>query len=258
MEVSVIIPIYNSEKYLRRCIDSVLNQMFGDYEILLIDDGSTDCSSEICEKYSEKSSKIKVIHKPNGGVSSACNLGIDNSRGKYLMFCDSDDYVEPDWIETMYQYAEKNPDSFVFSAFFKDGIDKSGTVRLDTSSPYKHFDSGEYYYMYTHGFSAYRWNRMVFRHIAGTAFISGIKSRAESALMKISVLARMLYSILNTKKAVTVFCTWTNRCIIGLITATTVFHGHTTQSITTILKRFIFHVSVLLLKRICRTFVQAI
>ena len=103
MEVSVIIPIYNSEKYLRRCIDSVLNQMFGDYEILLIDDGSTDCSSEICEKYSEKSSKIKVIHKPNGGVSSACNLGIDNSRGKYLMFCDSDDYVEPEWIETLHQ-----------------------------------------------------------------------------------------------------------------------------------------------------------
>ena len=111
MKVSVIIPVYNSEQYLRRCLDSVLNQSVQDYEIILIDDGSTDGSLDICNEYAERNRNIKVIHKLNGGVSSACNLGINYSRGKYLMFCDSDDYVEPDWIATMYQYAEKNPDA---------------------------------------------------------------------------------------------------------------------------------------------------
>ena len=76
MEVSVIIPIYNSEKYLRRCLDSVLNQSVQDYEIILIDDGSTDGSLDICNEYAERNRNIKVIHKLNGGVSSACNLGI--------------------------------------------------------------------------------------------------------------------------------------------------------------------------------------
>lgn len=163
MKVSVIIPVYNSEQYLRRCLDSVANQSVRDYEIILIDDGSTDGSLDICNEYAERNRNIKVVHKLNGGVSSACNLGINYSRGKYLMFCDSDDYVEPGWIETMYQYAEQNPDLFVLSAFFKDDSDRSIAVRLDTSSPYKHFDSGEYYYMYTHGFSAYRWNRIYLR-----------------------------------------------------------------------------------------------
>ena len=248
MKVSVIIPIYNSEKYLRRCLDSVLNQSVQDYEIILIDDGSTDGSLDICNEYAERNRNIKVIHKLNGGVSSACNLGINYSRGKYLMFCDSDDYVEPDWIETMYQYAEKNPGVSVFSAFYKEDGKTKQEFRLKEAITEKRFPQA----------STIIFIVTDFPHIAGTAFISGIKSRAESALMKISVLARMLYSILNTIKAVTVFCTWTNRCIIGLITATIVFHVHTTQSITTILKRFIFHVSVLLLKRICRTFVQAI
>ena len=163
MEVSVIIPIYNSEKYLRRCIDSVLNQMFGDYEILLIDDGSTDCSSEICEKYSEKSSKIKVIHKPNGGVSSACNLGIDNSSGKYLMFCDSDDYVEPEWIETLHQYAEKNPGVSVFSAFYKEDGKTKQEFRLKEAITEKKISQSEYYYIYRNGFSAYCRNRIYLR-----------------------------------------------------------------------------------------------
>ena len=134
MKVSVIIPVYNSEQYLRRCLDSVL-----------------------------KSSKIKVIHKPNGGVSSACNLGIDNSRGKYLMFCDSDDYVEPEWIETLHQYAEKNPGVSVFSAFYKEDGKTKQEFRLKEAITEKKISQSEYYYIYRNGFSAYCRNRIYLR-----------------------------------------------------------------------------------------------
>lgn len=163
MKVSVIIPVYNSEQYLRRCLDSVLNQSVQDYEIILIDDGSTDGSLDICNEYAERNRNIKVIHKLNGGVSSACNLGIDNSHGKYLMFCDSDDYVEPDWIETMYQYAEKNPGVSVFSAFYKEDGKTKQEFRLKEAITEKKISQSEYYYIYRNGFSAYCRNRIYLR-----------------------------------------------------------------------------------------------
>lgn len=160
MRVSVIIPVYNSIEYLRRSVDNVLDQSFEDYEILLIDDGSTDGSDSVCDEYAEQYDRVRVIHKNHGGVSAACNCGIDNAAGKYLMFCDSDDFAEQNWIETLYRYAEQYPDRFVLSAFFKDEINHSQTVRLKDASPNKQFSSDEYYYLYKNGFSAYRWNRI--------------------------------------------------------------------------------------------------
>lgn len=91
--VSVIVPVYNVEKYLSTCLDSILNQSFTDYELLLIDDGSTDSSGQICEEYAKKNERIRVFHKPNGGLSSARNLGICNAQGRFLLFVDSDDYI---------------------------------------------------------------------------------------------------------------------------------------------------------------------
>lgn len=91
--ISVIVPVYNVEKYLKRCIDSILAQTFTDFELLLIDDGSTDNSGEVCDEYVKKDNRIKVFHKINGGVSSSRNLGLDNSKGQYITFVDSDDYV---------------------------------------------------------------------------------------------------------------------------------------------------------------------
>lgn len=96
--ISIIVPVYNSSKYLQRCLDSILSQSFSDFELLLINDGSTDCSGTICETYSKQDSRILVINKSNGGVSSARNLGIDNARGEWIAFCDSDDTVLPDWL----------------------------------------------------------------------------------------------------------------------------------------------------------------
>lgn len=90
--VSIIVPVYNAEKYLSRCVDSILSQTMKDFELLLIDDGSQDESGRICDEYSEKDARVRVFHKPNGGVSSARNLGIDHAKGKYIIFIDSDDY----------------------------------------------------------------------------------------------------------------------------------------------------------------------
>lgn len=99
--ISIIIPIYNAEKYLSRCIDSVLSQTYSDIELLLINDGSKDNSGAICKEYARKDSRIRIFYKENGGVSSARNLGLNNAIGEYVMFVDSDDYMLPTMCEVM-------------------------------------------------------------------------------------------------------------------------------------------------------------
>ena len=98
-KISVIVPVYNAEKYFHRCIDSILSQTFTDFELLLINDGSTDRSGKICDEYANKDARIRVFHKENGGVSSARNIGLDNARGEWIAFCDSDDWVLNCWLE---------------------------------------------------------------------------------------------------------------------------------------------------------------
>lgn len=100
--ISIIIPVYNSNIHLRRCLDSVLRQSYENIEIILIDDGSTDTSPQICDEYSHKYDNIKVFHIPNGGASLARKYGIDMAEGDYLAFVDSDDYIAPDYISAMY------------------------------------------------------------------------------------------------------------------------------------------------------------
>ena len=99
--ISIIIPVYNTEKYLSRCIDSVINQTYRNLEILIVNDGSTDNSGAICDSYAQQESRIRVFHKKNGGLSSARNFGIDVCSGEYLGFVDSDDWIEPNMYDTM-------------------------------------------------------------------------------------------------------------------------------------------------------------
>lgn len=106
-KVSVIIPIYNVEEYLDRCVQSVCNQTYKNLEIILVDDGATDHSPEMCDKYSEMDKRIKVIHKQNGGLSSARNAGIEACTGEWLVFVDSDDYISPEMVECLYDAASK-------------------------------------------------------------------------------------------------------------------------------------------------------
>ena len=97
--VSVIVPVYNVEKYLPRCLDSLVNQTYEKLEILLVDDGSADSSGEICDAYAAKDNRIRVFHIPNGGVSNARNLALDNMTGDYVTFVDSDDWLDDNWIK---------------------------------------------------------------------------------------------------------------------------------------------------------------
>lgn len=113
--ISVIVPVYNVVNHLEKSINSVLNQTNDDFELILVNDGSTDNSGKICDEFSKKDSRIKVFHKENGGVSSARNLGIDESQGDYILFVDGDDFIEPTLFEDFYNInKEKNLDLFMF------------------------------------------------------------------------------------------------------------------------------------------------
>lgn len=108
--ISVIVPVYQVEKYLSKCLDSILAQTFIDFEVLLINDGSYDLSGVICDKYASKDSRIRVIHKKNGGVSSARNTGIDCAEGEWICFVDSDDYVDPNYLSNLLRGVDNNTD----------------------------------------------------------------------------------------------------------------------------------------------------
>lgn len=102
MTISIIIPVYNAGDTLSRCVDSVLAQSFGDFEVLLVDDGSTDSSAKICDEYAAKDSRVRVFHKENGGVSSARNVGLDHALGEWVCFCDADDFLPAGaWTEKL-------------------------------------------------------------------------------------------------------------------------------------------------------------
>ena len=106
--ITVIVPCYNVEKYLPKCVDSIINQTYQNLEIILVDDGSPDNCGKVCDDYALKDARIKVIHKPNGGLSDARNVAIDIAKGEWITFVDSDDYVSLNYIETLYSLATSN------------------------------------------------------------------------------------------------------------------------------------------------------
>lgn len=134
--ISVIVPVYKAEKYLHRCVDSLLAQTFADFEIILVDDGSPDSSGAICDEYARKDKRIKVIHKENGGVASARQCGIDNATGIYTIHADPDDWVEPNMLEELYYKAKKTDADMVICDFYvvteKDYIYRSQKFLLET------------------------------------------------------------------------------------------------------------------------------
>lgn len=110
IKISILVPVYNVEQFLPRCIESVLTQDFQDWEMILVDDGSPDKCPQICDEYAEKDNRIKVIHKPNGGANSARLTGVEVSQGAYLMFLDSDDYLLPKALSILYNKIEEGYD----------------------------------------------------------------------------------------------------------------------------------------------------
>lgn len=112
-KISVIVPVYNTEKYLHRCIDSILSQTFTDFEVLLIDDGSTDSSGEICDEYAAKDARVRVFHKENGGASTARIIGLDNAKGEWISFVDADDWLDISLYHDMLNKAQKENSDMV-------------------------------------------------------------------------------------------------------------------------------------------------
>ncbi|MBK0074660.1 glycosyltransferase [Bacillus sp. S56] len=123
MLISLIIPVYNAEKFLPRCLDSVKNQTYNDLEIILVNDGSTDYSGLICDEYAQKDKRFTVIHKENGGVSSARNIGLDVASGKYIGFVDPDDWIETNMFENLYHLIEKNKADIVACGYIRETVD---------------------------------------------------------------------------------------------------------------------------------------
>lgn len=117
-KVSIVIPIYNVERYLRQCLDSVVNQTLKDIEIICVDDGSTDSSPDIIKEYVDKDPRVKVITKPNSGYGNSMNRGFDMAEGEYIGIVESDDYADPDMFEKLYEVASANDLDVVKSGFY--------------------------------------------------------------------------------------------------------------------------------------------
>lgn len=130
--ISVIVPIYNVEKYLSRCIDSILAQTYQNFELILVNDGSTDNSGQICDAYLKKDERIEVLHKANGGLSDARNAGIEKARGAYFLFVDSDDYIAADMLERLYGGLIRENADLAMCGF--QAVDESGASVVDMSS----------------------------------------------------------------------------------------------------------------------------
>lgn len=135
--ISVIIPIYNVEKYLKKCIDSVLMQSYENLQIILVDDGSTDGSSKICDEYAKFDNRILVIHKKNGGLSSARNAGLKEARGNYITFLDSDDYVNATVYQELYMALQKRKDRIACTNFRR--VDEAGKI-YDKIDPHSNME----------------------------------------------------------------------------------------------------------------------
>lgn len=126
--VSIIVPVYNAERYLNRCIDSILSQTMPDFELLLIDDGSKDKSGRICDEYSEKDARVRAFHKPNGGVSSARNLGLANASGEWITYVDADDRCSYIYLEHLLSKVDEGTDLIVSYAVICDSMGEKAEV----------------------------------------------------------------------------------------------------------------------------------
>jgi len=143
--VSVIVPVYNVEKYLKECVESVLNQTYSNFELILVNDGSTDTSPTICDTYKAKDARVKVIHKENSGVSDSRKAGVNASIGQYILFIDSDDWIDLNTLEICLNEIHKNPDiECVMFSYVKELPDNSVTMNILDNTVYLTDKDAEY------------------------------------------------------------------------------------------------------------------
>lgn len=169
-EVSIIVPVYQVEKYIRQCVDSILAQTFTDFELILVDDGSKDQSGQICDEYARMDTRVKVIHKENGGAADTRNRGMDQSVGNYVMFVDSDDYIAPTMLECLYKnMLNENADIAAcnYLYFFENDRQKDFATNVKsevlTGSEIFYYRKNERNY----GFWTVVWNKLMKRETVG-------------------------------------------------------------------------------------------
>lgn len=165
--ISVIVPIYNVEKYLKKCVDSIINQTYRNLEIILVDDGSTDYSGIICDKYLEIDTRIKVIHLKNSGVSSARNKGIEAASGDYIIFCDSDDYIKETLCEDLKNIILDNKNSFVICGYeiHNERLKKRYKILFDYNQEKSFLKNKEFFELYEKNLFNYPWNKIFDKNI---------------------------------------------------------------------------------------------
>lgn len=172
-KVSVIVPIYNVAEFLPKCIESILNQSFPDFELILVIDGSPDNSHDICLHYQQKDSRVFIVHKPNGGLLSARKAGLEASRADFISFVDGDDWVDIDFLASMYRIAELHPVDLVISGFIRafEGRNEKMTplykqgVYLDSNLNELLNNMMNTSTFFQHGVSTYVWNKLFRRSI---------------------------------------------------------------------------------------------
>ncbi len=178
---SIIVPVYKAEKFISQCVDSVLSQPYLDFELILVDDGSPDNSGKICDEYAKKDERVKVIHKENGGVSAARNAGIDASQGKYIIFLDSDDFIDKSYFKVIKDSVEYGTELVSFGMF--DYIHKTdGGVKIKESPMNKDilargFDAGVWTHFIVDSFFPAPWNKVFLASVIkenGIRFKEGI------------------------------------------------------------------------------------
>ena len=160
--ISVIIPVYNVEKYIANCVESVLNQTYANFEVILVDDGSPDNSGAICDKYAMKDSRVRVIHKQNKGVSAARNTGIDESRGKYICFIDSDDWIEATYLEDFVKCG-LNPNCIIYSGIVNDYDDSHHAIACQYVNDFTDRNLGDFIVKYRLIHNGYPWAKILSR-----------------------------------------------------------------------------------------------
>ena len=158
--ITVVVPVYNTGKWLPRAIDSLLIQTYNDYEIFIIDDGSTDGSSEICDQQGKKSDRIKVYHKANGGLSTVRNFGIDHAKGDYIIFPDSDDWVEPNYLEKLYNDMNQSGADLAICGYWRSNIKKDKHYQKKIEQMVLNRNEAITLLVKAVGFQGYAWNKL--------------------------------------------------------------------------------------------------
>lgn len=195
MKISVIIPVFNVEEYLQKCVDSILGQMYRDIEVLLVDDGSTDSSSSLCDTYAENDSRVRVFHKQNEGVSRARNYGLEKARGEWIWFVDSDDYAEADTLQRFLDVLGSHPYIDVYKFGFVIEKEHQNTIISSAKSEKIESTSRMVLELETNCYTGFVWNMIFHRSLLGDKKFSEEVSYCEDHLFSYSLIAsaKMMY-----------------------------------------------------------------